>query len=114
MPPPLVQMTSKAVMGEPPSEAGVTQVTVTQLSEVWHWLAMTAVEVPGTVTAVGSGKEGRGAGTGAGVGLGGAGVGPGGGEAAAVLVATQWWAPVPSSVGVRKTRVLEHVNEVVR
>ena len=62
MPPPLVQMTSKPVMGEPPSEAGVTQVTVAQLSVMTHPVAATPVGAPGTVALAGAlervGEEG--------------------------------------------------------
>ena len=50
IPPPLVQMTSKLVMGEPPSEMGSIQVMVPQLY-VGHSraVAVTCVGAPGTV-----------------------------------------------------------------
>ena len=54
MPPPLVQMTSNPVMGEPPSEAGVAQDTVSQLSVAAHAVAVTWVGAPGTVALAGA------------------------------------------------------------
>ena len=63
----------------------------------------------------GEGDTGAGVGTGAGGRLGGVGVGTGDGVGEApVMVATQCCAPVPSSPGVRTTRVLAHASEAVR
>ena len=56
------------------------------------------------------GEAGAGTGSGAGDGLG---TGEGGAAAVAV-VATQWWAPLPSSLAVRMTRVVVQVREAVR
>ena len=51
IPPPLVQMTSKAVIGDPPSEMGSIQVTVAHVEAMEHSraVAATCVGAPGTV-----------------------------------------------------------------
>ena len=58
MPPPLVQKTSNPVMGDPPSEVGVTQVTVPEFSVIRDAVAVTWVGAPGTVALTGALREG--------------------------------------------------------
>ena len=58
MPPPLVQKTSNPVMGDPPSEAGVTQVTVPEFPVVKDAVAVTWAGAPGTVAWAGALREG--------------------------------------------------------